>query len=119
METLQKERGHKLMTKELSKKLPKLYKTEDIDTEDKIAQVRYFSPYNGWSWYAVEFDGEDRFFGLVEGFEVEWGYFSLSELAGVAVAGGRVPAVERDCSFYPQRIDNILNDALKRRAGVS
>ena len=32
----------------------------------------------------TEFDGEDLCFGLVEGFEVEFGYFSKSELEGNA-----------------------------------
>ena len=35
------------------------------------------------TWYASEFDGEDIFFGLVIGLEIELGYFSLSELKSV------------------------------------
>jgi Protein of unknown function (DUF2958) len=34
----------------------------------------------GWTWYVIEFDGEDPFFGLVDWFERELGYFSLREL---------------------------------------
>lgn len=118
METLEKQRGHKLMTKEILERLPKLYSTENVSADDKIAQVHYFSPYSGWNWYAVEFDGEDTFFGLVEGFEVEWGYFQLSELTGVGLWGGELPAIERDCGFTPQRMESIYQDAQKRRAGI-
>jgi hypothetical protein len=28
--------------------------------------------------FPAEFDGKDTFFGLVDGFELEWGTFSLS-----------------------------------------
>ena len=31
----------KLMTKEIEKKLPKLYETENIPVEDKVAVVKY------------------------------------------------------------------------------
>ena len=95
-----------MLTEEIRKALPKLYATEHTPTDEKIAQVKFFSPYNGWRWYAVEFDGEDTFFGLVEGWEVEWGYFSLSELAGATVANG-VPAVERDLLWSPTAMKNI------------
>ena len=112
-------RRHKLMTEEIRKRLPKLNETEDTPIEEKIAQVKFFSPYNGWRWYAVEFDGDDTFFGLVDGFEVEWGYFSYSELASVALAGNTLPAVERDCSFNPTHILQIETEARKRHAGVA
>ncbi len=112
-------RRHKMMTEEIRKRLPKLYETENTPIEEKMAQVKYFSPYNGWRWYAVEFDGEDTFFGLVEGFEVEWGYFSLSEIMSVALAGNTLPAVERDISFQPTSMKEIEEEARNRRAGVA
>ena len=37
---------------------------------------------------ASEFDGEDIFFGLVNGFELELGYFSLQELQEALVPLG-------------------------------
>ena len=33
-----------------------------------------------WTWYAIEFDGADLFFGYVVGHVPELGYFSLQEL---------------------------------------
>jgi len=87
-------RGHKLLTKALAAKLPPLGST-DGKGDAAVAQVKFFSPYSGWYWYATEFDGEDTFFGLVKGFETELGYFSLSELEAAKVFGS-VPAVERD-----------------------
>jgi hypothetical protein len=41
----------------------------------------------------------DLFFGLVEGLETEWGYFSLSELQSIRGPGGI--RIERDKFFDP------------------
>ena len=97
----------KLLTKALRAKLPKLYATENVGLEDKVAQVKFFTPDSNWTWYAVEFDGEDLFFGLVHGFEKEWGYFSLAQLQSVRGPWG-LP-IERDRYFKPTRIAEIQN----------
>jgi hypothetical protein len=94
----------KLLTKEIRRRLPPLYSSER--GRDPIVQVKFFSPWSDWTWYATEFDGEDLFFGLVEGFETEWGYFSLSEMESVCVFGG-VPAIERDMWFDPTPISKL------------
>lgn len=112
-------RRHKMMTEEIRKSIPKLYETENLPIEEKMAQVKYFSPYNGWRWYVVEFDGDDTFFGLVDGFELEWGYFSLSELSSVALGGNTLPAVERDLYFVPTSMKEVEQEARNRRAGVA
>lgn len=69
----------KLLTQELRRKLPLLYSQEDKGP-DAVAIVKFFTPDSSWTWYATEFDGEDMFFGLVDGFEMEMGYFTLSQL---------------------------------------
>ena len=76
-------RGHKLMTKELADTIPPLYANDGADDPDAVvARVKLFSPYNGWRWYITEWDAESgTCFGLVEGFEVELGYFDLTELS--------------------------------------
>ena len=55
----------KLMTKEIEKKLPKLYETENIPVEDKVAVVKYFNPCGAGTWYGIEYDpdadGDDNF----------------------------------------------------------
>jgi hypothetical protein len=73
--------GMKLLTEELRRKLPLLY-SQDGKGGRAIAHVKYFCPSSSWSWYGVEYDGEDTFFGLVDGHFKELGYFSLSELEG-------------------------------------
>lgn len=69
-----------LLTKELRKKLPPLYTNENKKPEDTPVIVKFFDPCGSWTWYATEFDGEDRFFGFVRGMDNELGYFSLAEL---------------------------------------
>lgn len=100
-------RRHKLLTEDLRKALPALYSTENDGTADKMLIVKFFSPYSQWSWYGVEFDGVDTFFGFVQGHENEWGTFSFSELAETTLFGD-VPAVERDLSFTPTRFSDLF-----------
>lgn len=106
MNTLRK---HKLLTKDIEAKLPKAYST-DGQGDEAVAIIKFFSPYNGWEWYATEYNAEDRiFFGLVKGFETELGYFSLDELeeAEISFGGVAVPAVERDLHFSPKPLSAI------------
>jgi hypothetical protein len=86
-----------LLTDEIKHQLPPLYSTEQ--TPDPTAWVKFFTPDASWTWYATEFDGEDTFFGLVQGQDEELGYFSLSELQTLQGPFGL--RVERDISFKP------------------
>jgi len=87
----------KLLTEELRRRLPALYSTEH--DSDPVLQAKFFTPDSNWTWYASEFDGEDLFFGLVQGFEEEWGYFSLKELE--EARGPLGLPIERDRYFDP------------------
>lgn len=92
-----------LLTDDIRRRLPKLYATED--DRDPLAQVKFFTPWTNWTWYATEFDGDDRFFGLVVGHERELGYFSLSELQSVRGPGGL--KIERDLYFKPTPLSKL------------
>ena len=59
-----------MLPPEIKEQLPDLYSGEEYGLEAK-ALVKFFTPDSNWTWYASEFDGEDIFFGLVSGFEVE------------------------------------------------
>ena len=100
-----------LLTKEITAKLPPIGATEKIPSAEKVCVVKYFQPWGSWTWYAVEFDGKDTFFGLVDGFELEWGYFSLSELR--SVKGPLGLTIERDLYFGTPKMKDI--PALKGR----
>jgi len=88
----------KLITKEIEEKLPKLYSQEN-EKNPKII-VKFFHPLSTWTWFVTEGDkqedGDWLFFGLVDGFEKELGYFTLKQLEEVEVKGLKI---ERDMYF--------------------
>jgi hypothetical protein len=89
-----------LLPKDVAATLPTLYSQEGKGGE-AIAQVKFFTPWTGWTWYASEYDPEDRvFFGLVIGHERELGYFSLDELQTITGPGGLT--IERDLYWTPR-----------------
>jgi hypothetical protein len=89
-----------LLTQELRQQLPALYALEKV--ADPLVICKFFTPDAQWSWYVLEFDGEDVFFGWVVGFEHELGYFRLSELE--SVRGPLGLSIERDLHFRPMRL---------------
>jgi hypothetical protein len=92
-----------LMTEELQRTFPKIGQTDGTDA--KVIAV-YFTPDSNWTWYATEYDPEERvFFGLVKGFETELGYFSLDELESVRGPAG-LP-IERDLYFKSVPLSEI------------
>jgi len=93
-----------LLTKEIRQELPPLYSQEN--TEDPLARIRFQDTLGDWSCYAIEFDGENLFFGLVLGFERELGYFTLAEFEQVNREAG-FTRIERDSGFQPTRISAI------------
>jgi len=98
----------KLLTKDIKNKLPKLYSTEGIKTDDKKVICKFFCPWNSWTWYAIEYDGEDTFFGYVVGLENELGYFSLNELK--TLKGFMGLSIERDLYYKPKALKEILSN---------
>ena len=94
----------KLLTHEIRKKLPPLY-AQDSKGGKAIAYAKFFTPSSNWTFYATEFDGKDIFFGFVDGFEKELGYFSLSELE--KVRGPMGLPIERDRYWKPKTLEEI------------
>lgn len=106
----------KLLTKALKEKLRRSRIYSKVDVENPKIIVKFFTPWSNWTWYVIEgqqcSNGGGRgtdylFFGLVEGFETELGYFRLSELESLEGPGGL--KVERDLYFG----DKTLNDVRK------
>lgn len=93
-----------LLTLEIGKQLPPLYGQEHLG-EYAIAHVKFFAPWNNWTWYGSEYDPAQRlFFGKVVGHETELGYFSLDELEQVRGPWGL--KIERDLYFQPTPLKN-------------
>lgn len=109
-----------LLDQETRAKLPPLYSNEEKGLE-ALVQVKFFLTGSGWTWYASEGSPVDEhgyydtdqpkvdflFFGLVSGFEVELGYFALSELESVRSPIG-LP-IERDLYFQPRTLRELID----------
>ena len=97
----------KLLTKELEKRFKDVGGQEDI--KDPIVIAKFFNPTGAGSWYATEYDPEDKiFFGYVSIFgdhNDEWGSFSLAELESVKGKFGL--GIERDLYCTEQRISQF------------
>jgi len=77
-----KENPRELMNEEMIENVPDLGDTESISLADKVVHAAYIIPFrSNWTWYLTEYDPEtEDAFGLVAGFEAEWGYFNIKEL---------------------------------------
>lgn len=104
--------GENLLDQASREKLPPLYSGEEQGLE-ATAQVKFFTPDGNWTWYASEFDGEDIFFGLVSGFDIELGYFSLSELKEAKGPLGLL--IERDLYFESRTLRELKEQHLRAR----
>lgn len=115
-------------------RLPKLYANEHLGLA-AFAQVKFFTSASDWTWYASEAvaamkDGTYKalseispddpqiedviFFGLVDGFELEFGYFSLEELK--QIGKGLKSLIERDRNFVPATLKDIQDKHRKMRS---
>ena len=93
----------KLLTDELRKQLPPLYSQENV--EDPMVICKFFDPCGSFTWFIIEFDGEDLLFCKVYSHlcpDGELGYSSLSEIESVRGALGL--GIERDLYFKPKRL---------------
>lgn len=101
----------KLLTKEILAKLPKIGST-DGQGDNAIAQVKFFSPVGGSTWYITEFDGNDEMFGFVRlndwNDDAELGYISLSELESVKLGFGL--KIERDMHWAPKKLSECKKE---------
>jgi len=95
----------KLLTKELKKKIPKLYEQDGLG-DDAIVYAKLFCPWNQWTWYILEYDGNDTIFCYVLGDFNEFGYVSLSELQDVR--GPFRLGIERDIFFQQAKLRDLI-----------
>jgi hypothetical protein len=102
----------KLLTKALEKRFDRIGRQESAG-ENAIVIAKFFTPDSNWSWFATEYDPVDRiFFGLVQGLETEYGYFSRDELEGVRGPMG-LP-IERD-KYWSEKTVGEVRELLEER----
>jgi hypothetical protein len=106
-------RGMKLLPQEIRNSLPALG-SQDGKGGKAVVYVKFFTPDSNWTWYTISGEpfldeaGSEidfQFFGLVEGFEKELGYFKLSELE--EVRGPLGLPIERDLYWTGKTLEQI------------
>jgi hypothetical protein len=106
----------KLMTKAIEARFAKLGRQEGKG-DQAIVVAKFFCPWNGWTWFATEFEADEpgtedgNFFGLVVGHETELGYFNRKELENVRGLFGL--GIERDLHWTERTLAEV-----REKAGV-
>jgi hypothetical protein len=100
-------RGHILFPEELISKMYRLYETQEMPQENIIVPLKVYFP-SGWTWYLYEYyEKEGLFFGLVVGFETEYGYVSKKELENLLVG---INYISRDINWISEtKLIDIVN----------
>lgn len=103
----------KLITKAIETKLANypLYSQEGKG-QDADVICKFFNPCGRGTWYVLEGNklenGDYEFFGIVDLYEREYGYFTLSQLESVRLPYGI--SIERDRFFTNMKVADIKND---------
>ncbi len=98
----------KLITKTLEERFEKI--GCQSQTADPIIVAKFFDPCGSATWYATEYDKENKIaFGYVTGLAFdEWGTFSITELESIKRPFGL--GIERDLYFKEQRFKEIIKE---------
>ena len=94
-----------LLTKPIIKQAMEQYK-KGSDFKAQMVVAKFFHPMSNWNWYLMNMDDENGSYcwGIVDGFAVESGSFSMDELRDLKVGG--LP-MERDRYFKPIKADEL------------
>ncbi len=92
-------------------KFPNIGESEHLRASERLIVAKFFASWSDTVWYALEFDGKDRFYGLVREFnETRFGYFKLSGLESIRGFAGLV--VERDTNFKTHYLSEAMGQKL-------
>ena len=105
----------KLIPPEIADPIPGLYDTEN--EPNPLVHVKLFFPNSSWYWFITEMNKLDGLcFGLVNGFELELGYFSLEELLTETDTLGC--PIERDEHWTPVPLRQLQEELHLKRMRV-
>lgn len=100
--------------KNAAKKFP-LY-SQDGKKGQAVVLARFFTPASNLTWYMTELNTETgEAFGVVVGYETEYGYFNVNELQCLKMTTGflrGMQAVERDICVDPK--EYTLEECMRR-----
>ena len=88
------------MTKEIQKKAEKQY---DLGSDmEQMVVAKFFDARGSWKWFLMNKGKDDDYcWGIVKGFEVEMGSFSMEELKSMQ------PRIQRDLYFEPMKAKDV------------
>lgn len=85
-----------LIDKDLEEVIPSLYSQENSKTKTFYAKFYL----NDLEWFVMEYSPLQKLcFGLVDGYEQEYGYFTIDELESLGV--------KRDYAFGPKKFEGV------------
>ena len=98
------------MTKEIKDKAQKQF--DDGSDMEQMVVAKFFDAMGDWKWFLMNKKKDDSYcWGIVKGFEVEMGSFSIDELESIKLPFGL--GIERDTLFEPMKASEVwkqLND---------
>jgi len=103
----------KLVTEAMRKTIPGQYEQDGLGDEQIVWAV-FFTPDSNWTWYVCEMweeEGETFFAGLVDGHEVEFGLWCLSEME--RARGPMGLPIERDRFWVPVSLGSVKRTLAK------
>lgn len=81
-----------------------------------MARIHLFDLSSDWAWYISSYDSDTRIaFGLVHGWEWEYGYIDMEEIAKYEGRMGGLP-IERDAYWKPIPLREVERMELRKRA---
>ena len=105
----------KLLIERLEKRFAEVGSQEE--RKDPLVIAKFFNPTGAGTWYATEYNPEEKiFFGYVSLFgdwNDEWGSFSLQELE--TFRGPFSLGIERDRFFHERPISQVIPKAVREK----
>jgi len=100
-----------LLTKSITKKAIEQYPMGS--SMDQMVVAKFFDPFGSWKWFLMNMEDESGSYawGIVKGFEVEVGSFSVEELADIKLPLGS--GIERDI-FWEHKKASEVYDLLQK-----
>ena len=78
----------------------------------KLSQIlEVWESFSGWYWFVTEYHDDHLAFGLVRGFEIEWGYFDLDELKGLVESHKVWKVPKKNWAFCPCVEDDAASNS--------
>ena len=84
----------------------------------RLSEIReVWESFSGWYWFVTEYHDGSLAFGLVKGWEIEWGYFDLNELRKLGTQSKVWPVPKKNWALCPCVIEDAASYSRKPGLG--